>query len=103
MRTPLQVMSGYATALSMMGDLTDVQREYADNILIGVERMVGLIDNLLDLGRIEAGVDLHFQDIDIDGMLHGLAEEHWLYAHQAGVTLRVEVESGLPRVPADRS
>lgn len=102
LRTPLTVLSGYASALSMLDDLTPEQREYSDHILKSVDRMVALVENLLDLGRIEAGVDLIFEDIEVAGLLKGLADEHWLYARESGVTLHVRAAEGLPSVKADR-
>ncbi|MFN2302523.1 MAG: histidine kinase dimerization/phospho-acceptor domain-containing protein, partial [Anaerolineales bacterium] len=72
LRTPLTVLSGYSSALALLDDLTMVQREYADHILRNVERMVKLVEDLLDVGRIEAGVDLVFEYIDIGQLLQDL-------------------------------
>ncbi|MBI4770530.1 MAG: PAS domain-containing protein, partial [Chloroflexi bacterium] len=58
LRAPLTFMRGYATMLPMVGPLNDKQREFADKIIGGIEQMTKLIDDLLDLGRIEAGVGL---------------------------------------------
>ena len=103
LRTPLTVLSGYASALSLMNDLTPEQREYTDHILHGVERMIELVENLLDLGRIESGVDLVFEDVDINSLLQEIADEHWLFAHDSGVRLRVRVASNLPTVRCDNT
>lgn len=103
LRTPLAVISGYATALAMTGDLSDEQREYADSIISSVKRMTGVVDKLLDLARFEAGVDLTFETIDVPSLLIELVEEHWLYAHESGVTIDLRVQRGLPAVTADRT
>ncbi len=103
LRTPLTVMSGYATALAMTENLSSEQREYTDNIVLSVERMSGLVDNLLDLGRIEAGVDLFFEEVEVFPLLKELAEEYWLYAHDSGVNLEVKAQRDLPPIMADRT
>ncbi len=101
LRTPLTVLSGYATALSMLHDLTPEQRDYSNHILSSVDRMIVLVENLLDLGRIEAGVDLVFEDVQIPELLAGLADEHWLYAHDAGITLHIRTADSLPSIRGD--
>jgi signal transduction histidine kinase len=103
LRTPLTVVSGMATALAMSDDLSPEQKEYTDNIVLSVERIIGLVDNLLDLGRIEAGIDLLFEEVDVAELLTELADEHWLFAHDSGVKVRVKVASDLPYVDADRT
>jgi PAS domain S-box-containing protein len=102
LRSPLTVLSGYASALALADDLTEEQREYTDNILHSVERMVELVEDVLDLGRIEAGVDLVFEHIHIGRLLQDLADEHWLYAHESGIRLRVRAADNLPLVYCDR-
>lgn len=102
MRTPLTVLSGYASALALVEDLTPEQREYTDNILLSVERMIELVEDLLDLGKIEAGVDLKFEDVEIGPLLQDIADEHWLFAHESGVRLRVRVADDLAPVCCDR-
>jgi PAS domain S-box-containing protein len=103
LRTPLTILSGYASALSMMDDLSPEQRLYADKILRSVERMIELVENLLDLGRIESGVDLVFEKVDITPLLRDIADEHWLFAHDSGVRLHTRVGEDVPPVRCDRT
>jgi PAS domain S-box-containing protein len=58
LRAPLTYMRGYATMLPMVGPLTPKQQDYTEKVMAGIEQMTELIDDLLDLGRIEAGVGL---------------------------------------------
>ena len=58
LRSPLTYMRGYATMLPMVGPLSPKQQDYVEKIQGGIEQMTELIDDLLDLGRIEAGVGL---------------------------------------------
>ncbi len=56
LRSPLTLMRGYATMVQMMGQLNDEQVKYLRRIEHGVDRMGHMVNNLLDLGRIESGL-----------------------------------------------
>ena len=58
LRSPLTYMRGYVTMIPMVGQVDGKQQEYLDKITRGIEQMTALIDDLLDLGRIEAGIGL---------------------------------------------
>ncbi|HLF27976.1 MAG TPA: ATP-binding protein [Anaerolineae bacterium] len=58
LRSPLTYMRGYVTMIPMVGPTEPKQQDYLDKIMGGIEQMTILIDDLLDLGRIEAGVGI---------------------------------------------
>jgi PAS domain S-box-containing protein len=58
LRSPLTYMRGYVTMVPMVGQVTTKQQDYLDKIVGGIDQMTALIDDLLDLGRIEAGVGI---------------------------------------------
>ncbi|GAB4581232.1 MAG: hypothetical protein Fur0022_39790 [Anaerolineales bacterium] len=64
LRSPLTLMRGYATMVEMMGQLNDEQKKYLKRIEHGVDRMGHMVNNLLDLGRIESGM-LKWEDVSI--------------------------------------
>jgi PAS domain S-box-containing protein len=103
LRSPLTFMRGYATMLPMVGEMTDKQREYMDKILGGIDQMAQLVDDLLDLGRIEAGVDLERDEIEIRPLLSDIATEYWQHAHLAGIQMKVDVADNVTAVPGDLS
>ncbi|MCD4671610.1 MAG: HAMP domain-containing protein, partial [Anaerolineaceae bacterium] len=63
LRSPLTLVRGYATMLEMVGDLNTQQKGYAQKIVLGVENMARLVNNLLDLGRIDAGIGLQIEPV----------------------------------------
>lgn len=63
LRSPLSLMRGYATMLQMVGELNAQQKGYLGKIIQGIDNMIHLVNNLLDLGRIEAGVGLRVERI----------------------------------------
>ena len=68
LRTPLQAVLGYADVLlsGQQGDMTHDQVEDVQYIRLGARRMVALIDQLLDLSRMDAGrLELVEEPVDI--------------------------------------
>jgi signal transduction histidine kinase len=65
LRSPLTLVRGYATMLQMVGDLNEQQKGYVRKIISGVENMTRLVNNLLDLGRIDAGIGLQIGPVRI--------------------------------------
>jgi len=101
LRAPLTFMRGYATMLPMVGGLNDKQREFAEKIITGIEQMTTLIDNLLDLGRIEAGVGLAREACRLDEILYGIVYTLKPHAVNKGLNLTVEVPKDLPSLSGD--
>ncbi|MCK7481518.1 MAG: HAMP domain-containing histidine kinase [Candidatus Moduliflexus flocculans] len=65
LRSPLTLMRGYATMLEMAGSLNDQQKNYVKMIVQGVDNMAKLVNNLLDLGRIDFGVGLQVESMPV--------------------------------------
>ncbi len=57
LRAPLTLVQGFAKILRLTGNLNEQQSGYVNNIIDGVEEMKDLVQNLLDLDRLES-VDL---------------------------------------------
>jgi PAS domain S-box-containing protein len=62
LRTPLNFITGFASILDdeVAGDLNATQHEYIGKIMNGADRMLELVNNLLDMSRIQAG-KLHIE------------------------------------------
>jgi PAS domain S-box-containing protein len=108
LRAPLTFMRGYATMLPTVGELNQKQREYIEKILRGVGQMSNLVDDLLDLGRIEAGVGLERQPCHLGAVLAEAVDSMRARATMKGVNLRIESMSdsesdpdGVPIVSGD--
>lgn len=87
LRAPLTYMRGYASMMAAAGDLNDKQREYVERIMSGVGRMRKIVDDLLDLGRIEAGVGLERERCHLGAILAEVVEDMRARADTKGVTL----------------
>lgn len=68
LRTPLNAILGFAQLLSLKtrGPLNDDQKGYVDNIVQGGEHLLGLINDVLDLARIDSGqLAVNIEPVDI--------------------------------------
>lgn len=101
LRAPLTLMHGYATMLSMVGDLSDKQGEFVKKILNSVEVMSKLVDNLLDLGRIEAGVGLSVEPVRVETVVRDVVGSYRPQAANKQLTLEVDLDEGMEPIDAD--
>lgn len=104
LRSPLTLMRGYATMLQMVGDLNEQQSNYVKKIVGGVENMTRLVSNLLDLGRIEAGIGLQLERVTVQQIAEEVATALQAQAQQKNIRLTQEIEGDPPVViEADRA
>lgn len=69
LRSPLTLMRGYATMLNMVGELNDQQKSFQRKIISGVENMTRLVNNLLDIGRLDAGFPLQRERVIVQEVI----------------------------------
>jgi signal transduction histidine kinase len=104
LRSPLTLMRGYATMLEMVGELNEQQTTYVRRIIGGVENMSRLVNNLLDLGRIEAGVGLQLEIVPVHDIVERVVSTLQLQAAQKRVQLSAHIpEQTIPLIEADQA
>ena len=104
LRSPLTLMRGYASMLEMAGELNEQQRNYARMIMQGVDNMAKLVNNLLDLGRIDFGVGLQVESIPVLDIVERVTSSLQYQANQKNISLGVEIPRDLPQaVEADQA
>ncbi|HEX2469044.1 MAG TPA: ATP-binding protein [Candidatus Limnocylindrales bacterium] len=107
LRTPLTTVSLLAETLEReaeaVGDaIPGKMRERIAKIEVETGHLVQMVNELLDLSRIEGGGTLQLTDgVDMSGLAADSAERLRLFAERQGVTLRIDTPSGLPRVRGD--
>ena len=73
LRTPLNAIIGFSDVIQsrMFGPISDRYREYAVNILTSGNHLLGLINDVLDLSKLEAGqMELREEDVDLQNVIH---------------------------------
>jgi signal transduction histidine kinase len=102
LRTPLAAIKGYVSTL-LADDVEwdqESQREFLSIISDESDRLTSLVNNLLDLSRIEAGsLMLSRDECNLDEVIRRSAKQAQL---QPGNRLDVQIEAGLPKLLADR-
>ncbi len=102
LRSPLTLMRGYATMLDMVGTLNEQQTNYTQKIINGVDIMSSLVNNLLDLGRIEAGIHLQLEFAEVSDILQNVMEPLQGTAAQKQISLSAVLPTTqLPPIQAD--
>ncbi|MEA3168605.1 MAG: two-component system, cell cycle sensor histidine kinase PleC [Pseudomonas sp.] len=72
LRTPLNAVIGFSEALKdgLVGDMSEVQREYIGDIFTSGQHLLSLINDILDLSKVEAGMmDLELEPVELAGLL----------------------------------
>ncbi len=100
LRSPLTLMRGYATMLEMVGQLNEQQTSYVRKIVGGVETMSRLVNNLLDLGRIEAGVGLQLETVMVAEVIERVISALQLQAAQKRIQITTDLPPGI-KIEAD--
>ncbi|MEK9755154.1 MAG: ATP-binding protein, partial [Rhodospirillaceae bacterium] len=105
LRTPLNCVIGFSQILmnEMFGPLgRDSYREYAHDINTAGNHLLGLISDILDISKIEAGeLEIFDAPVDIGGLLVNCLTIMRDRADAAGVTIAVEFDHDLPELLAD--
>jgi signal transduction histidine kinase len=102
LRSPLTAVLGYAELLKMEGGLAPAQAEDVAQIVRSADHLLALIDDVLDLSRIEAGrMELDLEEVDPAAVAEEVRAVVARAAAAKGLALRVEVPSGLPHLWAD--
>lgn len=99
LRTPLNSVLILARLLAdnRGGQLTPEQVRYANTIHASGTHLLTLINDILDLARIESGrLDLHVEDVDVRALVDGLRESFEPLAREKALDFRVEVQDGTP-------
>lgn len=97
LRTPLNAVLGYAQLLKMDNGLSERQRAGLDTIHRSGEHLLGLIVDILDLARIEAGrTELFVEPTALAPLLRSVADVVRLKAEQKGLLLDLALAPGLP-------
>ncbi len=102
LRSPLANISGYAILLPEAGELNEVQQEFVERIKLSVAKMTTLIDNLLDLGKIEARVGMEMEPCQLAAIIRGVVESVRERAKAKGIILQLDLPSELPLVLGNR-
>jgi len=105
LRTPLTSIKGYVDLIldGDAGPIDEIQAEFLGIVKENADRLVALINDMLDISRIESGrVHLKLEPMPIEDVIAGTLDSFRAVLEQGGRTVRARVPANLPRVRADR-
>jgi len=104
LRTPLNAVIGFSEVLleRMFGELNDKQDEYLQDILSSGRHLLSLINDILDLAKIEAGrMELELVDFHLpQAIVNAITLVRELAARRA-ITLAIEIDPRLGEIKGD--
>jgi signal transduction histidine kinase/CheY-like chemotaxis protein len=104
LRTPLNAVIGFSEVLleRMFGDLNAKQDEYLNDILSSGRHLLDLINDVLDVSKVEAGgMKLDLGSISLPAVVRDALVLVREQADQRRLTLTINVDNDLPEVPGD--
>ena len=106
LRTPMTSIKGYVDILLMgaAGQLSKKQYDFLDIVQTNTERLNILVNDLLDVSRIEAGkVELSIQPLDMRLLIEETVRNQYRRSQEESkpMEFHIDLEPSLPRVPGD--
>src|SRR6185503_4375223 len=97
LRTPLNSIIGFSDVLQGIEALNDKQRRYAQNIQKSGRVLLDMINDILDLAKMEAGkMEVRLSEFRIDQVIANQCDMVRSLAEEKNIDLRVDIESDLP-------
>jgi two-component system phosphate regulon sensor histidine kinase PhoR len=103
LRTPLASMKAIAETLQegALDDKANAKR-FLTNMEIEIDQMTQLVNELMDLARMESGtIQLNIESSNIKDLVGRVEERMQMQAKRAGLTISVKLEKGLPKIQID--
>ncbi len=103
LRTPLNSIIGFSEVLAEIDELNSKQQGYARNIKGAGRVLLDLINDILDLAKLESGkTEVRAQDFSIKALVLELGDMIQLLAEKKNIHVKTNVEEGLPNLFQDQ-
>jgi signal transduction histidine kinase len=106
LRTPLNSVIGFSDLLleGAFGALNTRQSKYVNNILISGKGLLEIVNNLLDVSRLEAGEKtLNYEDVDIASLMGEVRISLLSLASNKKVSVELRVDTSLEKIQVDKT
>lgn len=98
LRSPLTAILGYVELIERAGPVTDTQKQFIRRVQGSVHNITNLVDDLVNLGRVEAGFDTRKESLQVDRIIRYSADGVKKLLAERGHTLMLELQDGLPAI-----
>lgn len=104
LRSPLNAIINFTRIVSegYAGEVVEEQRTYLEYVRLSGEHLLGLINDILDLAKVEAGkLEIHPEALDLHGVFKGVMSTAVGLTRDKGLALEQDIAEDLPLVLAD--
>ena len=104
LRTPMTSISGLLDNMleGLTGTITEKQGRYLDRVKFNIHRLTRMVNELLDLSRIEAGqIELVRKPVEIANVVESVVENLRTVAGEKGISIQIKRALSMPRIQGD--
>ncbi|HEX9385914.1 MAG TPA: ATP-binding protein [Anaerolineales bacterium] len=101
LRSPLTSVIGYAELVDRAGPLNENQHDFLGRIQDSIQHITSLINDLLDLGKIEAGMDTRREFVQLEGILRYTIDMLQGQIKSKNITVHISIAPALPAIRAN--
>lgn len=101
LRSPLTSILGYIELLDRVGPLNERQEQFVNRVRTSVHNITELITDLLDLGRIESGLDKRREWVSLSSVIEYSRENFADQLEQKNLKLTLDISPNLPQIFGD--
>lgn len=98
LRSPLTAILGYTELIERVGPLNEIQIDFLNRVQVSVHNITSLVDDLLNLGRIEAGFDSRKEKVALDQLIRFSTDNFARRISEKGLTLSMDMPNNFPIV-----
>ncbi|MBN1483433.1 MAG: GAF domain-containing protein [Chloroflexia bacterium] len=101
LKTPLTAIRGFADLIKMTGNMEEQQKQFLDRIREITQEMANLITDLLDIGKIEAGIEMDQLPCDLGELTQGVVRDLVPRAREKNIEVDLQVPPSVPSITGD--
>jgi len=98
LRTPLNAILGFVELIKIGNFPRDEEMKYLDYISMSATSLLNMINNILDLSKIESGkMELHYENINLKELLLEVLNNGKVLCFNKGIEFKLRMEKALPQ------
>jgi signal transduction histidine kinase len=101
LKSPIGIIAGFSDLLAKAGPLNEAQMGFVEHIQAAAANMNELVQNLLELAKIDMGMELKQETLDMNGFVSDMLDEFQSQAEAKEQKLLLEKTAGRPMVRGD--
>jgi signal transduction histidine kinase/DNA-binding response OmpR family regulator len=101
LRSPLTAILGYTELVERAGPMNNLQRDFLHRVQNSVQSITGLVNDLLNLGQIEAGFDMHREQVYFKQLIEFSLESFKIQIAEREIIVKKNIAEELPSLFAN--